>query len=579
MADSNTIDSTLKALQQYGVDTGWLSGWLPTLSDVDQKAALDALNKQTVRDSDEANTVAHQAVDQSRQAQVVKKDPATLLALVGRGQDMSQLKDYFQSDPYLKTHKDAQMKIAQEISKQAVLPKGVDDVVATAKQINWQSLAPKERFKYYGYQEGDLKNLDEIKQQRDDVNWSQVEGYINSRKSPADKYAALQYVNQQVQSGGFLGQQAIDNLAKALPSIVNPTSTATTTTDTSGATPASTAAQPQGAAAAAQLAPQTGATTVTDMQKQLYKEATGGQDFDTAYKSFIQNYGIAIQNQNAVTGAEDQQGGTQLWTTGGFTPPPAGSTYGPAQHIAAGDTQHQVSEAQFLGFQAAGALKLSSAALQTANTMWASNHATTMPAGAAQAVVQKIAGMSPSNQAALAADPQGLQSPSLGLGNILADYAAKNPSQAPASGSDDQTYQMNLERGASPIPGYADLGQYTAVAKKMDQLWQANFHREPTTTEQQYFGGWNPDEIEGWVLSQQSPDNPNMTIGERQGYINAGNKSSQQIFGTNIDSRMVDLMDGHFNPHQQPPPKPDFSLPPPPATNPPSAYANGAATR
>lgn len=574
MAD---VASVIAELQKYNMNSAWLSGWLDKLPADEQKAAVDAIQKKLdnkdVSGIGDIQTAASEAVNKHRIGVTVKKDPSKLLYVSGHPEAATKLKAYFDSDKYLKNNPDAQAKVMGAALR--AVTRG-EDPIAAAESANWQNLSTRDRYKYYGAQEGDLKNLDVVKSQFSESDWSGIEDYLKKLKSPADRYVALQHINQAVKDNAAFHHLDTKKLYSELPDVVNPPAKVDKAVDQSADSAAATA-QPQGAAAAMQLVPQPGDTQVTAAQKQLYKDATGGQDFDTAYQNFIKNYGVAIRQQNAVTGAE--QGSSQLWTTGAYQPLAAGYTYGTPQPIAAGDAHHQVSPAQFLGMQANSSLKLATSALQAAQSMWAANHITTMPQGAAQAVVQKISQMSPSNQALLASDPQGLQSPSLGLGNILTDYAAKHPEEAPASGSDDETYQLNLKRGASPLPGYADLGQYDAVAKKMDTLWSTYFHREPTETEQKYFGGWNPDEIEGWVLSQQSPDNPNMTIGERQGFINAGNKASMELFGTGIDSRMVDLMDGHFNPKQAPPPKPNMSLQPAPTTNPSTTFANGAAKK
>jgi hypothetical protein len=113
------------------------------------------------------------------------------------------------------------------------------------------------------------------------------------------------------------------------------------------------------------------------------------------------------------------------------------------------------------------------------------------------------------------------------------------------SGMDQTTLQRYLDALPSPVAGVT-MANYQNVVKNTTQLFQDNFGREPTSAELAKFAGWNPADIQRWVDSQPSKDNPGMTIGTRNSYLSMADTVSQKWFGTPADSRMVDALGGQF---------------------------------
>jgi len=456
-------------------------------------------------------------------------------------QQLQQLRAYFKGDPLLKNDPNAQSQIVDQLSKTA----GSGDPVQAAKGIHWGMLSPDQKVKY-GYQSGDIRNLDQLKKQVDEnVDWSGMDKYINSL-SGDKKYAALQQINQAIGSDKYINQGKVDQALQQVTAQPSAQAAATTTGAVSQAQPAPTT----GMATLSALTPQPGATDVTDQQKQLYKLATGGQDFDTAYNNYANNNAISIQQQNAITGAATGDG--SLWTSGAYQPVAQGYVYGskPLSQVSGDTSKYKVSPAQFLGMQATTSLKLATTIETAAAAQWAQTYQGTIPDQLIQQIYQNVSKMPPGQQAQLALNPQGAEASggALDIGAMMSSYASAHPEAVSAgAGSDTTTYALNQDRAPSPIPGVS-MGLYTSAVTNMKTLWASTFHREPSDKEIRYFAGWNKDAVQAWVDQQPSIDNPTMTVGERAGYLANADAASQKLWGTPADSRMADLLDGHFNP-------------------------------
>lgn len=145
---------------------------------------------------------------------------------------------------------------------------------------------------------------------------------------------------------------------------------------------------------------------------------------------------------------------------------------------------------------------------------------------------------------------------------ITAQNIAAFKSQTGLAATPDQVDQMRgmnaeelnnfIASQASSVPG-EQIGTEQTGLKNMETTWQQYFHRNPNQSEIQYFSGWDKDSIQAWVDQQQSVDNPTMTVGERAGYLSNADAASQKLWGVPADSRMADLLDGHFNPNAAPP--------------------------
>ena len=552
MADVNT---TLAQLQQYGVDTTQLSTYLNGLSSDQQTAALAAIQSKMdaghVTTAADMNTTAQQAVEQSDPVSQLSGGAfGGLVVHTSWSQDqLTALKQYFATDPVLKNDSGMQQRVIDQLKK----TKGQGDPVDQAKGIAWGQMSLQQRAQY-GYQPGDIKNLDDLKKaaQQDapfdtNVNWSPLETYIN-KLSGADKYAALQIANQNLSGafGGITGTQAA--IDKALVAVTNQQNQQTQAASTASAA----AAPATGAAAISQIVPDPNSPTVSDAVKQQYKLAMGGQDFDQAYKNFADNYAISVEQQNAqgagVAGTE------QLWNSGNYVAPAAGYTYG--SPVPNTDPSKRPTEAQFLGMQSQSTLKLANAILAAADTTAQGTYGNHLDAGLQAQILSQIGAMPLDAQISLAANPAGAEAAggALDIGAMLSTYAAKNPSwvKSVSAAADTTAYNLQQAQTPSPVPGM-QMGAYDKLVSTMRPIWEAAFKREPTPAELQHFAGWDPNELQGWANSQPSLDNPGMTVGERTSYITAADKASQAFFGTPADSRMVDILHGHFNPDAAPP--------------------------
>lgn len=565
MADPS-VQSVLDSLKPFGVDTTWLKYYLNTLSGDAQKAALqavqDKIDGSTVSSANDLNTAAHYAVDQYHRGQ----DPVSRLEHAGTlgilpGQthtawtdsQIQGLRKYFASDPVLKNNTDAQNKIVDSLSKNA----GAGDLVATAKSLNWQSLSTEQKAQY-GYQQGDM-TIEGLKQLLSAKPGGSAAGkplldYIQSLDKTT-QYVVLQNLNSSAATLGLsqksfpldtaqVGRMISQSERSAKNSQQTQQQTGTGTS--SAATPAPGTAPPGSILNISMLTPQQGSTTVSDQQKQWYQELTG-QNFDQSYQNFTKNYAIGVQQQSAVTGAG--QGQEQLWNNGGFNltqgysaspvPIPAGAHPG----------QYSVSEAQFMGMQSQGALKMAIDLEQQARLMFAQEYGgQVMPSGLARQLWEKMKSIPVATLYTMA--KQGTQPSSGGsvfgglidLDTEFTSYVAQHPElKLQTSGQDATTKALNASRQPSPIPGMT-MGVYQQAIKNMQPAWEQYFRREPTTEEIQKYGGWQANDIQSWVLDQKSLDNPTMTNGQRDGYTKFSDSISQKLWGTNTDSRTVDLM-------------------------------------
>jgi hypothetical protein len=117
-----------------------------------------------------------------------------------------------------------------------------------------------------------------------------------------------------------------------------------------------------------------------------------------------------------------------------------------------------------------------------------------------------------------------------------------SPSELSAiSGLDPNALQSYIDALPSPVSGMT-FGSYNQAYKNMQAPWMENFGKDPSNPELKRFGGWSPTEIQDWINTQPSKQNPSMTIGQRNAYVDFGDKESQKLFGTTMDSRMVDLV-------------------------------------
>lgn len=323
-----------------------------------------------------------------------------------------------------------------------------------------------------------------------------------------------------------------------------------------------------------------GTTTISQYQKDAYKALTG-QDFDQAYQAFSSQYAIAVQQYNAQT--QRMQAGTeQLWTSGGYQAPNLGQGWKfgqavPLSSLPGGGQAHHVTEGQFLGMQSQTSLAAAQQIETQASADWIAEYGTPLPDDLRLKLFQAIGKIPPEQlyQVQSASGGQGfaglLQSGP--LADVISEYKAANPvlSQSdhalhialdrqflsavgrPASaadikalrGADDLQIQRYIGNMQSRLPGMT-VSAYQAANANMKQLWQDNFNTAPTDEEIRKFAGWNKDDLTRWVDSQPSKDNPNMTIGRRNGLLSMADSVSQKWYGVPADSRMVDALGQHF---------------------------------
>ena len=146
----------------------------------------------------------------------------------------------------------------------------------------------------------------------------------------------------------------------------------------------------------------------------------------------------------------------------------------------------------------------------------------------------------------VAALPQQLEIQNVSTFMNQTGQAPTDQQKSEMSGLDTYGLQRYIDNQPSRVAGMT-WGTYTAATKNMSKLWTENFGKDPTDQELQKFAGWNAADINRWVDSQPSKDNPSMTIGKRNGYLAMADQASQKWFGTSADSQMIDALDKHFS--------------------------------
>lgn len=454
MASSSDIQNLITQIknQRADYDTRWLQWYLGHLKGDQQDAAIQAV-QQRVESGDLGNSVndinvdVHQAVDQKVAQDNVFNNPAQRLAGQGHmaltpfddhtpysADQLKALQNYFDTDKFLKDHKDAQNAIVDQLLKNA----GAGDPVEKAKQINFDQRSQEERTIYYGQKasKSDL-NLefltDDTAAQRDGItipnnaftdqdnapkalDVSALKKYIASLPNEATKVATVDAIRKWAQDNSHwtplqssdinnmlqaAHQTAADSLGRQYALTTNAAQKQELLKQAQGElmpgqqlTDAS--LRPKAAAAASKPA---ASTTAQDQipfgapsgagtnwkpssdQADLYKQVTG-QDFEKAYQAFSQNYAIAAQQYDQNTGL--LYGKEQIWTQGNYNPTTGAWTYGEAvpKSQAQGQRKGQnvtPSRAQFMAMQSTGKLKLAYQVENLARQYWTQNYGTQIP--------------------------------------------------------------------------------------------------------------------------------------------------------------------------------------------------------
>jgi hypothetical protein len=363
-------DAAIEQLIQdiHSIRPGWgmdkLRKILTSGTAAQQQAALQAAqatitNGQVPASMGDVEDAAQQAVGQTSNDPVSRLSKEAHVGLFPwdthtswSSSQLQQLRDYFKGDQLLKNDVAAQNKIVDQLQQTV----GSGDPVQAAKGIHWGMLSPDQKAKY-GYQSGDIKNLDELKKHvsGNNVDWSGLDKYLKPL-SGDQKYIALQQINQEIGGSGPLGaykfvdQKAVDQLVRKLTTQPGAKSSASTQVPASGVDPSQNL-----------FTVTPGATDPHPDQIKQWEGVTG-QKFEDAYKNFVNSQYVSVQQQTAqgvLTGNE------QLWSNGKYTPiDPSQNSQGlqyvftahskdqaltPQEQAQSKGKNLQVSKAQFLG--------------------------------------------------------------------------------------------------------------------------------------------------------------------------------------------------------------------------------------
>lgn len=324
---------------------------------------------------------------------------------------------------------------------------------------------------------------------------------------------------------------------------------------------------------------QPGQTDVQGPQKEAFKKLTG-QDFDTAYKNFTDNYAVKLQTYNPRT-QSFQPGTDSLWSGGQTQTLQPGQAFGGAQAtsgMSEGDKgKYKITEAQFLQYQAGTSLSLASQVENDLAAQWSTAHGgVPLPDDLRGRIYDAVGKMSPEvlatysqgSSGGVQAVAQALEKdPDSPVSQAYTSYVSQGGTPA-THASLDTEFQKMLGRPASPqdiaalqgattkqITDYIDnlpqpgapgikVGTYNTAESNMKSLWQEYYGQDPTKEDVSKFAGWGQEDISRWVLDQPSKSNPGMKNGERKAYLSMADAASQKYYGTPADSRMVDMLSG-----------------------------------
>lgn len=145
---------------------------------------------------------------------------------------------------------------------------------------------------------------------------------------------------------------------------------------------------------------------------------------------------------------------------------------------------------------------------------------------------------------------------------------------------DPSPSELNAMKGMTPqeiqiyidgLPSTTHPGMTTGMVNQSMNNIKSIFEAggvDATPDQVRMMAGWTKEQIQAWFDSQPSVQNPSMTNGQRATYQSMGDKISEQLFGTPMDNRMLNLLHAHINPEPMPKPipAPATVTPTPPAT-------------
>ena len=497
MSDDAAIEQLIQEIHSYR--PGWgmdkLRKILTSGTADQQKAALQAaqqiISGQVPGSMGDIEGAAQQASDQ------ISQDPISRLSKRSTdftlpwdahtswsSQQIQQLRDYFKNDPLLKNDVATQNKIVDQLQKTA----GAGDPVQAAKGIHWGMLSPDQKAKY-GYQPGDIKNLDELKKHvsKDNVDWSGLEKYLKPL-SGDQKYIALQQINAAIGGSGplgaykFISQSDVDKLVNQLTA-QQPSKQQAGSVGSSGQDPSQ------------NLFTVTKDSTTPHPDQIAQFEAISGQNFETAYQNFINSQYVSIQQQLTTATGSVLTGQEMLWSSGkyepisttpnaqgwtwAFTAHPKSEPLTPQEQAQAKGKSLQVSRAQFLGMMVssntAQASKLN--LIQATESAIQNKYGITLTPDEKKQIYDKIAVMSTQQLAEAVTTggggPQGWAASAIASTGVFGTLVASLPevSQNVAMQSAITTLQQDL---GSNYAKYVTPDQITALSK-MSQADQTNF--------------------------------------------------------------------------------------------------------
>lgn len=508
MSDDAAIEQLIQDIHNFR--PGWgmdkLRKILTSGSADQQKAALQAA-QQMIQGSvpgsmGDIEDAAQQAAGQ------ISQDPVSRLTKEGHiglfpwefhspwsDSQLQKLRDYFKSDPLLKNDVGTQNKIVDELGKTG----GAGDPVQAAKGIHWGMLSPDQKAKY-GYQPGDIRNLDQVKQQvAENVDWSGLDKYL-SKLSGDQKYLALQQINQQLGGDKYIRQSKVDQVVNQLTT-QQPPKSQTSSVGPSGQDPSQ------------NLFTVSPNATAPSPDQIAQFEGISGQNFETAYQNFINSQYVSVQQQVTTATGSVLTGNEMLWSSGqyqplsttqnsqgwqwAFTAHPKSEPLTPQEQAQAKGKNLQVTRAQFLGMMVssntAQASKLN--LIQATESAIQNKYGITLTPDEKKQIYDKIAVMSTQQLAEAVTTggggPQGWAASAIAPTGIFGTLVASLPevSQNVAMQSAITTLQQDL---GSDYAKYVTPDQITALSK-MSQADQTNFiNNLPDPTHPGFtVGAWN----------------------------------------------------------------------------------------